>query len=88
MLVALWIQQLLSGVSMIVGSIPESISKMSSEEIIRRMKNSNTVFHLTGSRFFGGAGPASDWDFFVDNNDGARAEAKGLGFRPMPRPAL
>lgn len=39
------------------------------DTLVRRIVNSQCNFHLTGSRFFGGAGPKSDYDFFVNAND-------------------
>jgi hypothetical protein len=33
--------------------------------ILERIQNSTFSFYLTGSRFFGGGGPNSDWDLYA-----------------------
>lgn len=38
------------------------------------------AFHLTGSRFMGGARPDSDWDFIAEDSEDLRKTLDSLGF--------
>ena len=42
------------------------------------------VFHLTGSRFFGGANGNSDWDFFTEDTKAVVSFLKSHGFEIVP----
>lgn len=44
------------------------------------MLNSEFIFHMTGSRYFGGASPSSDYDMFVEYNGEVVAYLEKLGF--------
>lgn len=55
------------------------------EQIIARLNSSSQPFYLTGSRFFDGNTPQSDWDFFTDYNVDGFLES--LGFHKMHFPA-
>jgi len=53
-----------------------------SRVLLELMHLPNYTFHLTGSRFFGGARADSDWDFFVadTNNPYLRQDLTAMGF--------
>ena len=48
--------------------------------MIDQITQSVINFHLTGSRFFGNVTDDSDWDFFVESQDGLRNWLEGMGF--------
>lgn len=52
---------------------------------ITALEISSLVFHLTGSRYIGGAHNHSDWDFVVQDADTVESFLLGAGFRPSPR---
>lgn len=51
------------------------------DSLIGKMENSEFVFYLTGSRFFGGFNPASDWDYFAEDSPEIRKFLYSLGFQ-------
>jgi hypothetical protein len=53
------------------------------ESVIAKMESSTIDFYLTGSRFFGGANPGSDWDYFARDSRTAREFLSSLGFYPV-----
>jgi len=53
------------------------------KSIILELEKAPFDFHLTGSRFFGGALPNSDWDFFAENNDSIIVFLRELGFKVL-----
>jgi hypothetical protein len=50
------------------------------DSTIGKMEGSNFEFHLTGSRFFGGFKPSSDWDYFVQDSNEVRDFLVNIGF--------
>lgn len=48
--------------------------------VLKAMEQSEFNFHLTGSRFFGGARMDSDWDFFVQDSPEVRSWIEGHEF--------
>jgi predicted nucleotidyltransferase len=48
--------------------------------IIGKLEKSEFSFYLTGSRFFGGYHPGSDWDYFVTDSLKVRGFLDSLGF--------
>ena len=51
-----------------------------SATIHESFQNSDFLFYLTGSRYFGGAEENSDWDFFVQYDDNVVKFLVSLGF--------
>lgn len=49
--------------------------------ILSHLYESETTFHLTGSRFFGGNSGRSDYDFFAQTSPEVIVELAGLGFK-------
>lgn len=56
--------------------------------IMEKMAKSDTVFHLTGSRFFKTHSPNSDWDFYVQEADGISQELIDMGFASIEKPTF
>jgi hypothetical protein len=48
--------------------------------LAKLQENRDFVFHLTGSRFFGGDSPCSDWDFFTSDTEAVRDFLWNMGF--------
>jgi len=51
--------------------------------MLDQIRTSVIHFHLTGSRFFGNVTDNSDWDFFVEHQDGLRDWLEARGFEPQ-----
>lgn len=51
------------------------------QQALLDLQNSKFEFSLTGSRFFGGAGPDSDWDFIVCHSQEIEDFLSGFGYR-------
>jgi hypothetical protein len=49
--------------------------------LLRKLDESSSSFYLTGSRYFGGATPKSDWDFFTKDFYQTEAYLVSLGFK-------
>jgi hypothetical protein len=58
------------------------IHQRHADSLVRKMEASHFNFYLTGSRFFGGHTPTSDWDYFADINAvGLIAFLESIGFQ-------
>lgn len=66
---------------MIINNRPEST-------ILGALEKSVFKFYLTGSRFFGGFTPNSDWDYFVQDEPDVREYLNSLGFHSDPNQDL
>jgi hypothetical protein len=54
--------------------------------VLFQMQNSEHVFHLTGSRYFGAHTDKSDWDFFTEASDKVVEWLKILDFYSVFEP--
>jgi hypothetical protein len=57
------------------------------EEVLMQMERDVIYrFHLTGSRYFGTHTKDSDYDFFIENDDGLETWLKDHGFNLISKP--
>lgn len=61
--------------------VNQSESRTISEEIRAKLAESPYQFYITGSRFFGGSTPQSDWDYFAQNDEKVLQFLQSLGFK-------
>jgi len=52
--------------------------------VLSRLDESHLDFNLTGSRYFGGARPDSDYDFFVEDESSICHVLEDMGFFRLP----
>ncbi len=55
-------------------------SPAATDIMLAKMESSPFHFHLTGSRYFGGATSMSDWDVFVEDSDDVKSWLDSQGF--------
>ena len=63
-----------------IGRVTVIVNERHANSVIGKMEGSNFNFYLTGSRFFGGFTPTSDWDYFVKDSPEVRSFLFNIGF--------
>ncbi len=61
-------------------SLPQLKTIETTESVLLQLKTFSEVLYLTGSRFFGGETPLSDYDFFTKDTKEVRIRLKAIGF--------